>query len=440
MMTFRPKTTCPFLADPRTPTVNRLADKEIMNPVHLPSPAQTIHLHKALCRSSAPPGLGVFGYHRRLCLYAIVLYASMVLELGAVLVLYSKESSQAMLTAQLGILLVLLVTTAGLFVLSLLASNYWVKTGAQGLSFLITTAGYLLLDSHFLPRIVDVQMGENMLNALVPIAVLAALLPTVLMYNWKAYAGVISIAVAVILGLRAGGEQWEIGLLEAGIVVIWAFPAIWLLSQAEFSLKSLFSLQSPEPEPEFSPPKRSKTLSFAPRSTVIGTELEDILTQLDKLQVLIHGTEVHGGEDQKQWAEATLQEIMEKLATGRNIYQGNVQNTAVDPDDLAFLEQNYLPKQVEVGIVHMSSVPQSLSGTQSDIATQYSVSELLPVLQKLGNNWNFDVFFVSQCTDNHSLQTCAEYIIKKFQFSALLSIPETTFHAFFDSLASVNPM
>ena len=366
-------------------------------------------------------------------MYAIVLYASMLLELGGVLVLYSKERSRAVLTVQLGILLVLLVVTAGLLGLSLLGQNYWGKIGLQGCSFLVTCAGYLLLDSHFLPRLTGVQMEGKMLNGLVPISVLAALLPPVLMYNWKAYAGVLSLAMAILLGLRASGEDWEIGLLEAGIVFIWLFPALWLLYQAEFSLKSLFSLQSPEPEPEFSPPKRSKTLSFAPRGTVVGTELEGILTQLDKLQVLIHETDVPGGQDQKNWAEAILLEVMEKLASGKNIYQGTVQNRAVDPEDLAFLEQNYLQKPIEPGFVHMSSMPAS----QSDNSMQYSVSELLPVLQKLGTTWNFDIFFVSQCTENHSLQTCAEFISRKFNFSSLLKVPESAFHAFFDSLASV---
>ena len=392
------------------------------------------HVQEEL-RRDEPGAAGLYTYRTRLLLYSLGLFAMELLELGGALSVHSDGGGGTALTAQLSILLVVFSASAALFVLSWVWKNYWGRLLAQGLSFLVTSFGFLIMDCHFLGRPTDSSEIEPVINALVPIAFLSSLLPPVLMYNWLSVSLCLLLTVIAALSLRCSGFDWQIGAMEAGMGVIWLCAFSCLQYRNELTLRKQLLSGKKQSDSGFAPPMRGKTVTFACKPEVIGTDLEDILSKLDKLQAMLHDTDLPG----RQWAEDTLSEVMNKLAMGRNIYQSVVQNggQGVDVENLKFLEQNYLQTRVDPTIVKMGSVTDSRSGTQLELSLPYSISELLPVLHKIGKDWNFNIFFVSQCTDNHALQTCGEVITKKYKFQELLDAPEGKFRAFFDALASV---
>lgn len=64
----------------------------------------------------------------------------------------------------------------------------------------------------------------------------------------------------------------------------------------------------------------------------------------------------------------------------------------------------------------------------------YDVEDLIGVLRQIGKNWNFDMFFLKECTDNRPLVTVGKYCVGKFRLDESLKIDLNIYQNFFHEL------
>jgi hypothetical protein len=65
---------------------------------------------------------------------------------------------------------------------------------------------------------------------------------------------------------------------------------------------------------------------------------------------------------------------------------------------------------------------------------EYQLSELISVLNQMGKNWNFDMFFVHEITEGKSLSVAGRFCLSKFNLASKLSIPEEAAINYFQAL------
>lgn len=67
----------------------------------------------------------------------------------------------------------------------------------------------------------------------------------------------------------------------------------------------------------------------------------------------------------------------------------------------------------------------------------YDIEDLIGVLKQVGKNWNFDMFFLKDCTRNKPLATIGKYCIGKFRLDEILNLRETVYANYFHDLESL---
>lgn len=113
-------------------------------------------------------------------------------------------------------------------------------------------------------------------------------------------------------------------------------------------------------------------------------------------------------------------------------------NENIDEEDRQFIAQNYLRRD-EVKIrrrqaksVTIMEIPmKTLEFTFND----YGIAELESILNTLGKNWTFDVWFIHQIT-GHSVYVIGNYLFQKYRLNEFLKITQDTQKSFFTLLES----
>ena len=124
-----------------------------------------------------------------------------------------------------------------------------------------------------------------------------------------------------------------------------------------------------------------------------------------------------------------LSSALNTLRNTPNIYSTNIENITrnLNQDDKIFIEQSFSDKSIYSCMNDSDDVKENMNMV-------YGITDLVGVLKQIGVEWNFNTFFVSDCSGNKPLQVCGEYIFRKYNFDKVYKIPEETFLAFFNKL------
>ena len=77
-----------------------------------------------------------------------------------------------------------------------------------------------------------------------------------------------------------------------------------------------------------------------------------------------------------------------------------------------------------------------------DVLKNYEFEELSLLLKRVGKEWNFDTFFVRDCTKNKPLATIGCFCMKRYKIDTVFNIPEIVYSFFFkttEELYKLNP-
>ena len=180
-------------------------------------------------------------------------------------------------------------------------------------------------------------------------------------------------------------------------------------------------------------------------SISIGTDWEEILQRMNNAHAVItEACSMIVYQDLRVKLKAVgkdLDIVAAKLAAeGPNIFHVKVEqiNQDIDEDDKLFVQQNFMAQKMSD--VNIKPTTQRLVEQQTvnpNMFTEYQLSELISVLNQMGKNWNFDMFFVHGVTEGKSLSVAGRFCLSKFGLAAKFSISERTSTNYFQALEKI---
>ena len=165
------------------------------------------------------------------------------------------------------------------------------------------------------------------------------------------------------------------------------------------------------------------------------TPLEEIISQLNSTISNLDniGKECCSCRGYLEFSLETISKVIEKLQRCKNIYTPRIDKITknMDEEDKAFIEQN----------AHDSSPFQSINDdyrcnrrTRSESAIH--VTKLGGLLKSIGKDWNFNTFFLKECTENSTLEVSGLYILSRFKLDSIFFLEDSKLEYFLKTLES----
>ena len=162
-----------------------------------------------------------------------------------------------------------------------------------------------------------------------------------------------------------------------------------------------------------------------------GTGVEDITLSLNKVLMKMQKISENDENFDLSSVILELQNVNQALRQTPNIYSAQMNSVLkdMDDDDKIFIEQACFES------CHSSK---RSSNHDIPIAKQREAicctPDLMSYLKNIGKDWNFNTFFISNCTSGYPLQAIGSYTIRKFGLDDQLSIPDSQLSSFLQEL------
>ncbi|CAG9328899.1 unnamed protein product [Blepharisma stoltei] len=166
--------------------------------------------------------------------------------------------------------------------------------------------------------------------------------------------------------------------------------------------------------------------------TAIEEIVDAINSSIESLSIIKDSKDLKAKE-QAVISMSILKSILARLRRSTNIYYTNIENITkgLDEQDKIYFEQTFISKR---GGTIYSLPPRQKSLIKLD--SIYGVAELQGVLNQIGREWNFNTFFVNDCSGGRPLQTCGYYAIVKYGLKDIFNISEKTLTTFLEVIES----
>jgi hypothetical protein len=173
------------------------------------------------------------------------------------------------------------------------------------------------------------------------------------------------------------------------------------------------------------------------------TDIEEIASTLkDSIKLIPLITQ---SKDRKMiYAEKifeNLTKVMNLIGKRSSIYSIDIEGLEknLDDDDKIFIEETCLQNPVR----RLTKKPSKyLIRKTIDVIKNYQIEELVGILKRVGKEWNFDMFFLRDCTKNKPLFTIGSYCIQKFHLDSVFQMEPSSYSEYFtglESLYKLNP-
>ncbi|CAG9321059.1 unnamed protein product [Blepharisma stoltei] len=157
-----------------------------------------------------------------------------------------------------------------------------------------------------------------------------------------------------------------------------------------------------------------------------NTTIEEIVASLVKSFDLLSEVQSQDTAMQEK-VQASADIILKSLETLRsspNIYSTNLNNIVknLDEQDKMFIEQTFIDAS-KSGSIHCQ--PLAKRNRKDPLyTTGYGVPELMGILRQIGNEWNFNTFFIDECTKGCPLLSCGVYMIRRYGLDEIFGITD----------------
>ena len=124
-----------------------------------------------------------------------------------------------------------------------------------------------------------------------------------------------------------------------------------------------------------------------------------------------------------------LESAIKTLRNSPNVYISTIEHITrnMNEQDKIFIEQSFSDKSIYSSMNDIEDVKENLNMV-------YGVSDLSGVLKQIGVEWNFNTFFVNDCSGNRPLMVCGEYVLKKYNFDRNSKVGEDVLMSFLGKL------
>lgn len=390
------------------------------------------------CIPSLKERLLVFG--------STVMLAALLAMAGYGVSYFREEQAGRVLVAQCGGLLMLICATMVLLALVyLLYARIRISLVTTLFVVLLPVVVFSLLDSAVASALLTQgDLPHSTVTSFVPIALVFVAASQLLVCDYLLCIAVCSGAAAIHAAIKLATlpNSPFSPILESAALELIALLLMRRMYQIEHALRlswvSEVQVQSALPVS----PKKASLSSVGHSSISLTTDWEEILGRVTGAsQVLLEACGVVVHHDLRSKLKAVsrdLNVIAAKLAAeGPNLFHIKMEqlNQDIDEEDKAFVQQNFMT--AKMSDVNYKSTSQHLVEQQTvspNMFMEYQLSELLSVLNQMGKNWNFDMFFVHEVTEGKSLSVAGRFCLSRYNIASQRSISEQVSISYFQAL------
>lgn len=127
-----------------------------------------------------------------------------------------------------------------------------------------------------------------------------------------------------------------------------------------------------------------------------------------------------------------LSKVMNMLGNRNSVYSVDIEalDKGIDNEEKKYLEETCIaPRRTQA-----RSSTKYLVRKTIEVLSTYEIQELVGILKRIGKEWNFNVFFLQECSQNKPLSALGCYCMQKFHFDSSFIIPQSVSTDFFSSL------
>ena len=375
--------------------------------------------------------------------YLLVMLALGVDIIGAVATYYHSSLERVVINTQTaGFVAILSLNVILLSIVYNYQASWKPISTLLVVSYLATVLLFTLIDPSVVSTFVsNVRVENAVISVFLPILVVIAGASQLFIGDFFAYAvtsGVATVCFVCIELAANGGKHPISAVLEfAGLIGVISLITRQIYTQERINrLQFLSELQEN--------PKKHSFSSNDPSSISLNTDWEEILARMQNAHTVItEACSMIVYQDLRAKLKSVgrdLDVITSKLsAEGPNIFQLKLEhvNHEIDADDKKFVQENFMSRDFSsLGVKATSQRLVEQQTVNPNMFMEYKLSELISVLNQMGKNWNFDMFFVQEVTEGKALSVCGRFCLSKFGLGRKLGVSEMVAARYFDAVES----
>lgn len=298
-----------------------------------------------------------------------------------------------------------------------------------------------LLDSSLVHKLISDSNVQPTLVGMVPVLVTLMAMQYLFTGEFCLFAGATGLVAAVYLSVHLSAQDRGTSrvLVESSILLFCGGFLVRRLFTMEKGIRVAFLLDMNETAKVAH--RSSKSSYSAPANSSIShsTEREELINRMNSIHAAISDAcAVVSFQDIRSRLKSALRDL--DLASARITAPGfsfmpraERINPDLDEDDRVFVQQNFMATKAS------DYASQAGPATQREVLSidlnlEYELSELLSILNQIGRNWNFDMFFLHEITKGKPISVTGRFCLSKFDLSQKFSIADATAINFFAAL------
>ncbi|CAG9330392.1 unnamed protein product [Blepharisma stoltei] len=127
-----------------------------------------------------------------------------------------------------------------------------------------------------------------------------------------------------------------------------------------------------------------------------------------------------------------LNKFMKLLGSKNNIYSTDIEilTKGMDKDDQLFIQQTWSNHNM----LEVRRPNKFRTLKTSEVTMKYDVDELIGILKQVGKQWNFNTFFLKECTEGRPLVIIGKYCIQKYRLDEAFNLDDDLYISFLEEL------
>lgn len=308
------------------------------------------------------------------------------------------------------------------------------------LLYLFTSTGLSLTDKSVLAFYVNGSFEAQHLPALLPILLVTFAMESIIYYDFIVYClSGVAIALIYLAVLLTGGQDSHVTVFESFFLLVFIAANTKRLYQTERMSRKLFYMQMAERELKLLPSFAEKSNQPpSPDPEGYNTELENIIRLINSsISILGEATKVIIYDDLRAKMKQALQYLHQagnKLKAGPHILDAKLEtmNPNIDEEDRIFVEENFLAQKPLFSQDYQGQ--RVVERRVVDLKLACDFEEVITVLNQMGKNWNFDTFFLQECTSGKALSITGRYFLETFNLIDKFHLREAVVVSYFEAM------
>lgn len=166
------------------------------------------------------------------------------------------------------------------------------------------------------------------------------------------------------------------------------------------------------------------------------TDLEEIMKTLkESIQLIPYLSSKEKAVFSAEKLFDRLTKVISLLGNRNSVYSLDLEGLEknIDNEDKIFIEETCI--QPRRSLARNST--KYLIRKTIDVLKNYEMQELIGLLKRVGKEWNFDMFFLADCTQDKALFNVGSFCVQRFHLDSNFLITESVYEEFFKALESL---